>query len=567
MKDQTMTPQNQDGSAASGSRILRDKYYKELLWRNFLRLALTYLAPLILLIVYFQFQYRAVSEEGRRTHLKSIAEYQANTLDLFLRERIVNLKNIIDDPKFQLPPEQSTMTGYLDKLHRNSDIFSDVGFFDSTGIQKAYAGQLQQLINRDYSQEAWYLNLKIKPDDYIITDIYLGFRQKPHFTIGIKRTIDGQYVVLRATLDPEKFYEYIVSQEGASEVNISIVNREGFYQVVTKHEGTLLENSSIIPPFDTKTGFESLRIAESKVNYAYSWIRTADWAVIIQWKNQVNQIPVLGLELSVTAFSLAILLLLLAIIIIRTRKIVKLQIESDIVKAQFEHAAKLAAVGELSAGVAHEINNPLAVISTEIGLIKDMMDPSFNENATLQDILPHLDSIDEEVFRCRDVTRKLLSFVRKTDINVMPQNIQVLIDEILDTFWKQEMEVSNIEIVKNYQDGIPEIITDANQLKQVFLNILNNAVDAITPPGRITITTSIEPDGNLHIAFSDTGKGITQNEMERIFTPFFTTKEVGKGTGLGLSVSYSIVKNMGGRILVESIPGKGSVFTVVLSLK
>jgi two-component system NtrC family sensor kinase len=372
----------------------------------------------------------------------------------------------------------------------------------------------------------WFINLRNGADDFIITDIYLGFRQKPHFTIGVKRAFNGQYVVLRATLDPEKFHDYIVSQEGSSEVNISIVNQEGYYQVVTPHEGTLLENSSITPAFDKKTGIESVKIGGSEVEFAYSWLRTAKWAVIVEWADQAAPLPIFGSQVGLTAFSAAILLLLLAVIIIRTRKVVELKIESDVTKAQFEHAAKLASVGELSAGVAHEINNPLAVISTEVGLIKDMMDPAFEENASMEDILPHLDSIDEEVFRCRDITRKLMSFVRKTDIKLMPYNMHMLIDEIVDAFWKQEMAVSNIEIIKNYQDDIPDIVTDANQIKQVFLNILNNAFDAITPPGRITITTSTDAEGHLSIAFSDTGKGITQEEMDKIFIPFFTTKEV-----------------------------------------
>ncbi|UCG55087.1 MAG: histidine kinase [Dehalococcoidia bacterium] len=562
-----MRKKNIDSSDKSGSILKRDKYYWELFRRNFLRLALTYLAPLILLIVYFHLQYRDIYRQGRQTHLKAIAEYQANTLDLFLRERVVNLRNIIEDPKFQIAPTKSTMVTYLDQLHKNSGTFFDIGYFDATAIQKSYAGPLEHLADQDYSRETWFINLKSNEDDFIITDIYLGFRQKPHFTIGVKRLLNEKYVVLRATLDPEKFYDYIVAQEGSKEVNISIVNQEGYYQMVTPHEGSLLENSSITPPFDNKIGIESVNISGSDVEFAYSWLRTANWAVIVQWPDQGSPLPIFRSQLGLTVLSIFVLLLSLAIVIIRTRKVVVFQLESELNKAQFEHAAKLASVGELSAGVAHEINNPLAVISTEVGLIKDMLDPSFGENTSTVDILPHLESIDEEVFRCRDITRKLMSFVRRTDIKLKPYNVNQLIDEIVDAFWKQEMELSNIEIIKNYQVNIPEIITDANQIKQVFLNILNNAHDAISPPGCITITTSTDQDGNMLLAFADTGKGITKEDMDKIFTPFFTTKEAGKGTGLGLSVSSSIIKSMGGHILVESIPKKGTVFTIVLPIK
>lgn len=552
-------------SPSTAAEILRDKYYRELLGKNFLRLALTYLAPLVLLIIYFHFQYRSNYNQSRLLHLKSIAEYQANTLDLFLRERVVNLANLIDDPRLQLPPSSSAMQAHLEKLKKNSDTFIDVGFFDSTGIQVAYAGPLSYLERRDYSQELWYVALKNSQENFIITDIYLGFRQKPHFTIGVSRIINHQYVVLRATLDPEKFYEYVTSQEGSSEINISIVNQEGSYQLVTPQVGSPLQASAIVPTVSPRFGAETVNIGGDDVTYAYTWLRMANWAVIIQWTESGTNMPIFANQLGIMAFSLAILLAVLSIIIIHSKRFVQLQIEKETTKAQFEHAAKLASVGELSAGVAHEINNPLAVISEEVGLVKDLMCAESNENITFEKLVPHLDNIHESVFRCRDITRKLLSFVRKTDIKLIPHSINDLIDEIVDAFWIQEMAVSNIEIVKSYQPDIPPIVTDANQIKQVFLNILTNAVDAITPPGQVNITTSCA--GNkVSVAIADTGKGITKEEMERLFLPFFTTKEVGEGTGLGLSVSYNIVKSFGGEILVESIPGKGSVFTVVLPI-
>lgn len=549
----------------------RDKYYRELLRKNLLRLALTYLAPLVLLTIYFHFQYRANSHASLLTHLKSIAEYQANTLDLFLRERTVNLANLIDDPRLELPPSNPAMQTYLEKLKKNSDTFVDLGFFNSAGIQSAYAGPLPYLERRDYSEEPWFVALRKKEDNFIITDIYLGFRQKPHFTIAVSRMIGGEYVVLRATLDPEAFYEYITSREGSKDVTISIVNREGYYQLVTPHKGSPLQSSSIIPPDAPRLGAEKVRLGHlhggnfSVAEYAYAWLRSANWAVIVQWAEGNGSPPILPQQMGFLAFAVAVFLVVLSIIIIRSKRLVELQIEQETTKAQFEHAAKLASVGELSAGVAHEINNPLAVISEEVGLIKDLMNPDFDTKTKFEDLVPHLNDIEEAVFRCRDITRKLLSFVRKTDINLMPHNVNALIDEIVEAFWEHESAVSNIEIIKNYQPNLPQIVTDANQIGQVFLNILTNAVDAITPPGQITIVTYLD-DNSIHVAISDTGKGITHEEMEKIFLPFFTTKEVGKGTGLGLSVSYNIVKSLGGKILVESIPKKGSTFTVVLPL-
>jgi len=134
----------------------------------------------------------------------------------------------------------------------------------------------------------------------------------------------------------------------------------------------------------------------------------------------------------------------------------------------------------------------------------------------------------------------------------------------VDGILGQEIAVSNIEIVKNYHQNLPRLVTDGNQIQQVLLNIINNGIDALRDqPGKITITASLA-NNNIHISLADTGKGMAPEQMSKIFMPFYTTKEVGKGTGLGLSVSYGIIKSLGGNIEVESEPGKGSKFTIIL---
>ncbi|HHN48290.1 MAG TPA: HAMP domain-containing histidine kinase, partial [Bacteroidales bacterium] len=126
------------------------------------------------------------------------------------------------------------------------------------------------------------------------------------------------------------------------------------------------------------------------------------------------------------------------------------------------------------------------------------------------------------------------------------------------------LELKNIELIKHFAPNLPMVLLDENQFKQVLINLLNNASDAITPPGIITIFTFLDGE-RVGVSVSDTGCGIKMEEINKIFTPFYTTKPVGKGTGLGLSVSYGIIKNLGGDITVESIPGKGTLFTIYLN--
>ena len=211
------------------------EHYRILRRKTTFHLSLIYLTPVILLVVYFILQYDAVVSESERLHLKAIAESQANTLELFLSERRVNLSNLIDDPSFPLPPTSGELKQELEKLHKISGAFIDIGFFDTSGIQAAYFGPYPSLEKRSYRDEKWYSDLRTQQSSFIITDIYLGFRQRPHFTIAVSRVTHQGPVILRATLDPEKIYEYIRSLEGAHEVVTSIVNSEGRYQLAVSY--------------------------------------------------------------------------------------------------------------------------------------------------------------------------------------------------------------------------------------------------------------------------------------------------------------------------------------------
>jgi two-component system NtrC family sensor kinase len=538
-------------------------HYRELRRRHLIRLFSTYLAPVVIFILYFSFQNERLITESQRLHLTATAENQANTLNLFLRERVTNLNNLVNSPELSKQPDSSLIEEFLEGLIRINPTFVDLGFFDKMGVQTAYAGPHPELERRDYSQEKWFLTLSSGTEDFIITDIYLGFRQRPHFTIAVKRELESTGYILRATLDPEKMYDYLRSLEGSAGVQVSIVNQDGYYQLVTPHIGTLLESSSIVPPDAPALGSEEIRLEGHSFIYAYSWLRMANWALIVQpaasdtsWISRPNRQLLL-----ISALLLGVLVLM---VFSRAGKLVELQMEADQTQAQLEHASKLASVGELAAGIAHEINNPLAVINEEAGLMKDLLNSEFGEPSPPEELVPHLETIEESVIRCKRITHKLLGFVRKSDVDLVKLDVWKVIDEVVDGLLGRGFAVSNIEIIKRKGPEASFIVSDANQLQQVLLNILNNAVDALEGnPGTIVIATETHND-LVSIAITDSGKGMTQEQLTKIFLPFYTTKEVGKGTGLGLSVSYGIMKDLGGRIDVDSTPGVGSTFTLFL---
>jgi two-component system NtrC family sensor kinase len=548
--------------APRGSDTMRDRYSRELFRRNVLHLGLTYLAPLVLLAAYFHVQYRDLSHRGRLVHLGSVAELRANVLDLFLRERVVNLLNLIDDPRLPLPPSSAQLAGMLERLRRESGAFVDMGFIDGMGVQQAYRGPFPWLEKRSYHDEGWFRMLVGGRERYVITDGYLGFRKRPHLTIAVRAQASAT-AMLKVALDPEEIYRQVDLLAGSEGLDVTIVNAAGLYQLVPAHIGRPLDESPLKPPREPRRGTAEGQIAGRGVSYAYAWLRTAPWAVIAHGPPESSRLGGGADGITLLGLSVALILVVLSAIVIRAKKLVLLQVEKELTQAQFEHAARLASVGELAAGIAHEINNPLAVISEESGLVRDLMDPELRTGTTFSDLRPHLENIEGAVFRCRDITRKLLSFVRKTDIRVEPQDLHQLLDELVDGFWVRDMAGSGIEVTKHYAEERILVVTDGNQLRQVLLNILKNAADAIRPPGRIVVTTARAGD-EISVSVADTGRGISAEEMGRIFQPFYTTKEVGKGTGLGLSVSLGIVRSLGGRILVESLPGRGSVFTVRL---
>lgn len=226
-------------------------------------------------------------------------------------------------------------------------------------------------------------------------------------------------------------------------------------------------------------------------------------------------------------------------------------------QAQLVEAEKLASIGILAAGIAHEINNPLTSVLTFSHLMLEQMPEDDPRREKLKMMV-------RETERARIIVRQLLSFAKETKLKKVKTNINCPINEMIETLSAQGM-FNGIEVSLNFSEGLPEISADPIKLEQVVLNILLNAIHSMTPPGKIEITTRAAGDF-IEIIISDTGCGIPEEYIGHIFDPFYTTKDSTKGTGLGLAVSYGIIKKHGGDIEVKSTVGKGSTFIVRLPI-
>jgi signal transduction histidine kinase len=243
--------------------------------------------------------------------------------------------------------------------------------------------------------------------------------------------------------------------------------------------------------------------------------------------------------------------------------------EADRVKGgvllSMQETSRLASLGRLSTGVAHEINNPLAVINESAGYIKDLLSLEFRgeHDAELNE---QVDAILESVQRCGAITTGLLGFARDMNLHLRPVDLEDLIERVL-SFHRKEAEYRGIAIRVDVPEVVPTIESDPGRLQQIFLNLVGNAFQAMEAGDSLDIAARYQEPGAVRVEVMDTGYGIPKENLQRVFEPFFTTKGERHGTGLGLSITYNLVHKLGGTIDVKSEVGVGTTFTVVLPVR
>jgi two-component system NtrC family sensor kinase len=248
-------------------------------------------------------------------------------------------------------------------------------------------------------------------------------------------------------------------------------------------------------------------------------------------------------------------------------RIAKSDAEKEMMYRQVIDTGKLASLGEIAAGVAHEINNPVAIMVEEAGWIQDLLeDEPVGKIENREEFERALAQIKSQGIQCREITRKFLNFARNMDSGVTNVNINEIIEDIV-RFCSQRAKYSNVSIHSNLGENLPTIKVSHTEIQQVILNIMNNAHDELEKRGgNISVSSMLEDDAVL-INIKDDGPGIPTSNINRIFDPFFTTKPVGKGTGLGLSISCGIIKKLGGQIDVNSIIDAGTTFSIRIPVK
>jgi two-component system NtrC family sensor kinase len=551
--------------------MIKRELYRKLRFKLVMITLLVSIAPLLALGTTIYLQFAKVYREKVEEQIRNLARSHANALELFLRERTTILSTIVDTHSFATLSDPANLARIFESLNRRGDGSGlvDLGLIDAQGNHLAYAGPFN-LGGLNYYQQSWFAQTMSRGRH--ISDVYLGFRKLPHFVIAVRGHDGERSWILRATIDSDLFHTLVRTAQAGRTGDAFILNGDGMLQTQPRFRGEILKHGGVDPKhFGEGTTVLEQRGADGRaVYYAGTWLKNNEWLLVL---TQEAGNEMLGLIRTRNEEILIIALGCLGIVlatIFTTRQTVRRLEEADghinEMNAQLVQCDKLAALGKMATGIAHEINNPLAVIGEKAGWMRDLLsDETFQESENLREFEKSIEKIEEHVERARKITHNMLGFSRRMEPHLDDVDLNAVIDQTHELL-KNHARINAIEIRKELQPDLPVIASDHSQLQQVFLNLINNAIDAIGKEGLITITSRREGE-DLLVSVQDSGPGIDLEVQRRVFDPFFTTKETGKGTGLGLSISFSIIEKLGGRLSVSSVPGQGATFTVKLPLK
>jgi len=521
-------------------------------------------------VIYHQF---SVSYTAKiMDNMKTLAENRASSIDLFLEERIAQLTGLANTQSLGQLQNEDYLNRVFNIIQTRSKSFLDLGVIDEEGNHLAYVGPHYSILKKvNYKDEKWFQEVMVT--GVYVSDVFLGFRKIPHFIIAVMVREKNQSWVLRATIDSDIIDNIVRAAWIGKKGDAMIINRENVLQTTPRFGGKVMEPPKA-PDFAAATGtmVEAMDFRGETIIYATSIIKLKKWILVISEAPTEQLTPLLQARFLAALIGLGGVVLIIIGTYVTTRAMMKELQRMDRKQAASDEMAiqssKMAALGKMAAGIAHEINNPLAVIGEKAGWMKDLLameDVAKSEH--FQELLDAVHKIEFHVVRAKTVTHRLLGFARRMEPVEERVNINEILDESID-FLENDARYRNIDIQTNYAPDLPLTTTDQAQLQQVFLNIITNAIDAIDKDGEIVINTrSIKQNNRISIEISDTGPGIPKEALPKIFDPFFTTKEVGKGTGLGLSIAYSIIEKLGGRIMVASEEVIGTTFTIYLPVK
>ncbi len=526
------------------------------------------------LVYYFATNLRSQAQ----AKLARIADGHRQLVEQFLHERSSDLQFVAASNSFERLRHNGELAEVLEHLNKETGgAFFDLGVFDQYGNHVAYIGPYD-LKGKNYAQAEWFIQVQQK--NIYISDVFLGYRDSPHSVIAVRREEAGRSWCLRATIDTHFFNDLVESIRIGKTGEAYLVNRHGVLQTKRRSGGGLMDEDENYPYYQINESGVSSFVAHDRVGgrhlYAIGKLELTGWLLVVRQEVGEAYAPLIRAVLIAVGMTVAGGAVVVTMGFLLASSVAHQLTVAAMEKRQMGNqlivAGKLAEVGEMSAGLAHEINNPLQVMKSEETLVNDLLaemeaDGALRDSENLRMVKDSINQIGRQVDRCKQITLGLLRFARQSDASIQTVDLQSFLREAI-AMVERRAQVENVRIVQDLDPDLPKFQSDPSQLQQVFLNLLNNAMYALRgkDSGEVRITATRGEDNTVNISVADNGCGIEPENLEKIFLPFFTTKPVGQGTGLGLSTCYGIVERLGGQISVSSEVNVGTVFTVRLPL-
>jgi signal transduction histidine kinase len=529
--------------------------------------SLVAIAPLVFMTVVNIHQYHKTIKEEAIHPTSRLVSSNKRALEYSLEERRNALVFIANEKSTEVLADQESLHAIIANLETTFQHFVDLSFIDKDGNVMSYAGPKryeEKLKGVNYSQAGWFR--EVREEGVYISDVFPGFRETPHFVIAVRHTDPGgDFHVLRATLDMELLTKRIPTFSKGDSTDAFIMNEKGVLQTASGQGIAALQKAPVpVPPRSAVTEVIEKGSGSGGYVLGYAYIENTPFIFVMTRRMpelMQSWVSLRGTLLGFLAGSiLVILILTMAVSSVLVGRIRDADVRHEKALHKVEYTSKMASIGRLAAGVAHEINNPLAIINEKAGLLHDFVDMT-EEFPRRERSLKLIESIIASVERGSAITHRLLGFARHIDVKIQSINVAELINEVLGFLEKEAMH-RNIEVRMFVDDDVPEIQSDKGQLQQVFLNLINNSLEALKKDGRVGILIEAKDPDKIMVTISDNGPGIPTEELDHIFEPFFTTKA--EGTGLGLAITYGIVRKLRGVIEVESTVGQGTTFHVSL---
>ncbi len=505
----------------------------------------------------YYYMISAMEERNLESLRTEISEHR-EAIDQFLAERTADLSLLSSNLSLEYLTTPGILRQIFASLQRQLPCFADIGIIDDQGRHLAYVGPYD-LLGKNYKEAPWFK--AVKERRVYVSDVFLGFRNEPHFVIAVKQSTAEGFWIIRATVDTVYFESMVKDVLSRRSGDAFIVNSEGVLQTVPRASRKIIGQSDL----KSLKYFEGVKLERRNQEIiAMAWLQRVPWVCVAEFnRNEIYAATRKARNIGLAIFGISALLIGLTVFLTTNYLVKRLETKRKSIRfldQQLRHSSKMASSMELAGGFVREINETLSNIDLVIDWLGELSHRDLSKEANRQELRDSLSQIQAEVSRTRKATDRFFKATQPSLPMISDVRIHDILNEIIELL-DRELHFNRIAIKRQYQEAPPVIRSDPSQLRQVFQNLILNAITAIKKDGEITLQVRAESEG-VSVSVSDSGHGIPKDMQEKIFDPLFTTKP--DGAGLGLSVSVGILEKLGGKISVRSEPGKGATFAVVL---